>query len=156
MWAYLTGAKGASGYGSATTAEEVAAAHAAELAGKVVLVTGGNSGIGLETCRVLALHGATVYVGARSAARAEEAIAAIRATVPSAPWQLRAFVADLGSLASIRAGVDAFLAENVPLHVLINNAGMTAAATACMQRCQCALLTVAYMAPLGQASRRLH
>ena len=123
MWAYLTGAKGPSGFGSASKAEDVAKAYDDQVKGKVVLVTGAASGIGFETARVLAVHGATVYVGARSLAKCEEAITAIRATAPQAELKLKPFVADLSSLKTIKAGVDTFLAENVPLNILINNAG---------------------------------
>lgn len=125
LWAYMTGAPGASGYGSATTAEEVATAYDAQLRGKVAIVTGAAGGIGLETARVFANHGATVYVSARSASKCDEAIAAIRAAAPSggAELKLKPFVADLGSFKTIKAAVDAFLADNVPLHILVCNAG---------------------------------
>ena len=125
MWAYFTGAPGASGYGSATTAEEVATAYDAQLRGKVAIVTGAAGGIGLETARVFANHGATVYVSARSASKCDEAIAAIRAATPvgGAELKLKPFVADLGSFKTIKAAVDAFLADNVPLHILVCNAG---------------------------------
>ena len=121
LFAHLFGLAGPSGFGSASTADQVATKYADQVKGKTVLVTGANSGIGKETARVLAKHGATVYVGARSAEKAKETIAAIAAEVPGA--NLRPFVADLSSLKSIKSGVDAFLAENVPLHILINNAG---------------------------------
>jgi len=120
-WAYLTGAKGPSGFGSASTADEVARAYADQAKDKVVLVTGAASGIGMEAARVLAKYGATVYVHGRNEARAEETIKLIRESVPDA--KLRPFVAELTSLKSIKTAVDKFLAENVPLHILINNAG---------------------------------
>jgi NAD(P)-dependent dehydrogenase (short-subunit alcohol dehydrogenase family) len=141
MLQYLTGSVGLSGFGSATTAENVAAAHAATVAGKVVLITGAASGIGLEAARVLAGYGATVYVGARTQAKADEAIKTIRDTAvvrPDGPaaadQQLRPFVADLGSFASIHAGVNAFLADNVPLHILLNNAGTAGGARGYQRR----------------------
>ena len=120
MWAYLTGASGPSGFGSATTAEQAAAGH--DLHGKVALVTGATSGIGHEAARVLALQGATVYVHARSLDKANAAIATLKTGATSGAT-FKPFVCDLGNLKTIREAVAGFLAEDVPLHLLINNAG---------------------------------
>ena len=100
------------------TADEILADL--DLAGTVVLVTGATTGIGLETARSLAAAGATVHVGARTDAKAQAAMAHIRATHPDA--DLHPFVADLADLTQVRAGAAGFTAP--ALHVLIANAGV--------------------------------
>ncbi len=67
--------------------------------GKVAVVTGGNGGLGLETSRQLAVHGALVVIGARNLEKAEAARKQIEASVPGARLELRQL--DLGSLDSI-------------------------------------------------------
>jgi NAD(P)-dependent dehydrogenase (short-subunit alcohol dehydrogenase family) len=93
-----------------------------DLDGKVVLITGANTGIGLVTARVLAGRGAHVFIACRSSERAAAAATQIRAQHPAA--QLETLALDLGDLAAVRRCADAFLARNLPLHVLINNAGL--------------------------------
>lgn len=93
-----------------------------DLTGKVMIVTGSNSGIGLETARVLALGGARVIIPCRTLKKSNEAIEHIKKTVPKAdliPMQL-----DLSDMASIKSFAQSFLALDIPLHVLINNAGL--------------------------------
>jgi WW domain-containing oxidoreductase len=85
-----------------------------------MLVTGCNAGIGFETARALAAHGAHVIVACRDAAKAEQTVGRIRALHPSA--QLSPLVIDLGSFASVRAAAAALPVE--ALHVLICNAGL--------------------------------
>jgi len=93
-----------------------------ELAGRVFLVTGANTGIGRATAEELARRGASVYVASRSAGKGEAAVAAIRAAAGSdSVWFLPL---DLADLSSVRACADAFLARGEPLHVLVNNAGV--------------------------------
>jgi NAD(P)-dependent dehydrogenase (short-subunit alcohol dehydrogenase family) len=91
---------------------------------KVIIVTGANSGIGLETARVLALRGAHVFVLARSEQKGEEAASEIKKSVPNA--NLTVMKIDLSSSRSIRSFVEEFKKLNLPLHVLINNAGCMA------------------------------
>src|SRR5260221_12883970 len=64
-----------SGYGERTTARQVAAV--ADLTGKLVVITGGYAGLGLETTRVLAERGAEIIAGARDVAKATENLAGI-------------------------------------------------------------------------------
>lgn len=88
--------------------------------GRIVVVTGANSGIGAVTARELARRGAQVVLACRSAQRAAAAITRIRADVPDA--RIGFAPLDLGSLASVRE-----FAENWPherLDVLVNNAGI--------------------------------
>ena len=92
------------------------------LAGRVALVTGANTGIGLVTARELACRGAQVFIACRSAERAAPALEQIRAASPGA--QVEALSIDLGDFASVRQCAAAFLARGLPLHLLINNAGI--------------------------------
>jgi retinol dehydrogenase-12 len=90
--------------------------------GRTVLVTGANTGIGRATALALAGQGWRVYVAARSTARGEAAVTAIRAASGSrSVWFLPL---DLADLASVRACADTFLSRAEPLHVLVNNAGV--------------------------------
>ena len=90
--------------------------------GRTVIVTGANTGIGRATALALAGQGWRVYVAARSAARGEAAVTAIRAASGSrSVWFLPL---DLADLASVRACADTFLGRAEPLHVLVNNAGV--------------------------------
>lgn len=90
-------------------------------AGRTALITGAGSGIGLETARVLAQHGARVILAGRSQARLDEAATTIRATAPQAP--LDTLVVDLADLASIRAAAERIAATET-VDLLINNAGV--------------------------------
>jgi len=91
------------------------------LEGQVFLVTGANTGIGLETSRVLAERGARVLLGCRSADKAQEAIESIRETAPDA--ELEHVALDLGDLESIRSAAERVNGET-RLDGLINNAGI--------------------------------
>ncbi|MCW5893000.1 MAG: SDR family oxidoreductase [bacterium] len=88
----------------------------------VALVTGANTGIGRATALDLARRGLLVFVASRSREKGREAVAAIREATGSA--QVELLELDLGSLASVRRAADAFLATGLPLHLLVNNAGV--------------------------------
>jgi len=105
-----------SGFGATTTAAEVVAGI--DLTGKLALVTGGYSGIGLETTRVLAGAGAHVVVPARRVQSAAEALAGIP--------DVEVDELDLGDLASVRAFADRFLASGRSVDVFIGSAGIMA------------------------------
>lgn len=90
--------------------------------GKVVLVTGANTGIGEVTARELAGAGAKVWLACRNEGRAREAMARIRDVHPDADLHFLAL--DLGDLGSVRIAADAFLESEERLDVLINNAGL--------------------------------
>ena len=92
--------------------------------GRVAIVTGANSGLGLITARELARAGARVIMACRNTSKGAAAGAEIRAAVPSADVELAAL--DLGSLDSVRAFVRAFEERGVALDLLINNAGLMA------------------------------
>ncbi|WP_315836167.1 oxidoreductase [Bradyrhizobium prioriisuperbiae] len=105
-----------SGFGAATTAQEVIVGS--DLRGKTAIVTGGHSGIGLVTARVLASAGAHVVVPARDEVKARDALA----TYP----ELVLDSLDLMDPASIDAFAKRYLASDRPLDILVNNAGIMA------------------------------
>ena len=92
--------------------------------GRVAVVTGGNGGLGLETARQLAAHGATVVIGARNLEKAETARSQIESTVPGAAIGILQL--DLGSLASIAAFATKVKAAHRKVDLLFNNAGVMA------------------------------
>jgi NAD(P)-dependent dehydrogenase (short-subunit alcohol dehydrogenase family) len=106
-----------SGFGFESTAEQVLGSR--PLRDRVAVVTGGYSGIGLETTRVLAGAGATVIVPVRTPDKARKAVAGVP-RVELVPM-------DLADPASIDAFALSFVASKRPLHLLINNAGIMAA-----------------------------
>jgi NAD(P)-dependent dehydrogenase (short-subunit alcohol dehydrogenase family) len=93
--------------------------------GKVAVVTGANSGLGLATARELARAGARVVLASRSEERTRGAVRSIRDLVPSA--ELEVAVLDLADLDSVRAFAQARTALDQPIDLLINNAGIMAA-----------------------------
>lgn len=96
-----------------------------DLTGQVIVVTGGNAGIGRETCKVLLDRGAKVYMAARSKSKANEAIEWIRAeTNGKTPLFLEL---DLANLESVRRAAEEFRQKEQELHVLFNNGGVMAA-----------------------------
>lgn len=106
-----------SGFHAKSTAAEVL--EDINLAGKVAIVTGGYSGIGLETVRALASKGAKVIVPVRSEAKAKDALAGLSGNIATAPMDL----ADLASVKQFVASMQDTLGQ---LDLLINNAGVMA------------------------------
>ncbi|KAI5474618.1 Short-chain dehydrogenase/reductase family protein [Pseudohyphozyma bogoriensis] len=94
------------------------------LDGKVVLVTGGNSGIGFETCLALLKYGGyvRVYLAARSPEKGKAAIKKLLADVPNA--DVRFLQLDLADLRSVRRAAEEFLGRESRLDVLFNNGGV--------------------------------
>ena len=118
----LSAGAGGAGDGDVGDAGDAADAGDDGARGRTFLVTGGNTGIGLSTAVELARRGGRVYIGCRSAAAGEAAVAAITSAAGSR--QVWLLPLDLASLASVRSCADAFLALGEPLHVLVNNAGL--------------------------------
>ena len=110
-------------FGAASTTDEVLAGL--DLGGKRILVTGVSAGLGVETARALAAHGATVVGAARDLAKAERATAEVRAQATGGGG-LELVRLDLASLASVRACADALVASGKPFDLVINNAGVMA------------------------------
>ena len=98
------------------------AAQIPDQQGRIAVVTGANSGLGLVTARELARKGARVVLAVRTPAKGEAAAQEIRAAVPEAQVEVRAL--DLSSLASIRAFAAALTLAHPALDLLINNAGI--------------------------------
>ena len=103
-----------SGFNAKSTTTDVI--KGTDLTGKIAIITGGNTGIGLETTRTLAAAGATVIVPARDMDKAGKNLQDIS--------NVEIAAMDLMSPASIDAFADMFLATGRPLHLLINNAGI--------------------------------
>ncbi|WP_144763271.1 SDR family oxidoreductase [Curtobacterium sp. 9128] len=92
--------------------------------GRRIVVTGSNSGTGRETATRLAEAGASVVIAVRTTAKGDEAAEAIRRRSPDADVEVREL--DLADLASVRRFADGILADDRPLDVLVNNAGVMA------------------------------
>lgn len=92
-----------------------------DLVGRVVLITGANTGIGRATATELAARGAALYLACRSADKTRPVIDEIAAATGAEPRFLQL---DLGELTSVQACAEEFLATGQPLHVLVNNAGL--------------------------------
>ncbi|MGI5142007.1 SDR family NAD(P)-dependent oxidoreductase [Streptomyces sp. CA-106110] len=105
-----------SGFGAGSTADDVL--HGIDLSGKLAVVTGGYSGLGLETTRALRKAGARVVVPARRPAAAEEALAGLDG--------VEVDELDLGDLQSVSAFADRFLASGHTVDIMINSAGIMA------------------------------
>lgn len=105
-----------SGFGPRSTAEETIGE--VDLSGKIAIITGGYSGLGLEAVRVLSMAGATVVVPARTPDKAKAALAGIP--------RVEHAVIDLLDPVSIAAFARQFTESGRPLHMLINNAGIMA------------------------------
>ncbi|MGH3563454.1 MAG: SDR family NAD(P)-dependent oxidoreductase, partial [Mycobacterium sp.] len=93
-----------------------------DLSGKLVVVTGANSGLGFGLARRLATAGADVVMAIRNRAKGEAAIAEIRTTVPDAKLTIKNL--DLSSLGNVAALGEQLNAEGRPIDILINNAGV--------------------------------
>lgn len=105
-----------SGFGARSTADDVL--EGIDLTGRLALVTGGYSGIGVETTRALTKAGARVVVPARRVGAAQENLAGIDG--------VEVAELDLGDLDSVRAFAERFLATGRPLDIVIDSAGIMA------------------------------
>ncbi len=100
------------------------AAQMPSLAGKTVLVTGANSGIGYQAALEFARHGAHVLLGCRNPTKGQAALARLRSEITEAKAELAEI--DVASLASVRAFAENFLHRQCALDILVNNAGVMA------------------------------
>jgi NAD(P)-dependent dehydrogenase (short-subunit alcohol dehydrogenase family) len=100
------------------------AARIPDQTGRTAVVTGANSGLGLETARELARHGAAVVLACRDTAKGELALQEIRRSAPEAELELAPL--DLASLESIGSFGERMLTRGTGIELLINNAGVMA------------------------------
>jgi NAD(P)-dependent dehydrogenase (short-subunit alcohol dehydrogenase family) len=112
------------GFGATSTTEDVLSN--VDLRGKRILVTGVSAGIGVETARSLAAHGAHVVGAARDLTKAKGATAQVQKDAAANGGSFELVELDLGSLKSVRACADALLAKREPFDVVIANAGVMA------------------------------
>jgi len=96
---------------------------AADLSGKVCLITGANSGIGYITAREIARLKAHVIMACRNKQRGEDALKKIKTEVGE-DCKVELMLVDLSSLESVRDFVKEFKSKSLPLHILINNAAI--------------------------------
>ena len=102
--------------------EKWTAAEIPDLTGKVIVVTGANSGIGYEAAKEFARNGAQTILACRSMDKARKALNQIRADIPGARAEIMHL--DLASLASVHRFSDEFKVKYARLDVLVNNAGI--------------------------------
>jgi len=111
-------------FGATSTTEEVLSG--VNLHGKRILVTGVSAGIGVETARSLAAHGAHVVGAARDLAKAEAATAQVRTDAAAGDGSFEMATLELADLKSVRACAEGLLAKGEPFDVVIANAGVMA------------------------------
>ena len=114
----------ASRFGATSTADEVLSGIS--LHGKRILVTGVSAGIGVETARSLAAHGAQVVGAARDLAKAQAATAQVQTDAAANGGSFELVALDLADLKSVRACADELLAKGEAFDVIIANAGVMA------------------------------
>jgi len=120
---YVINLPGKNGFGRLTPGEDVVPSDL-DLTNKNVIVTGGYSGIGIDTVRVLASHNASVWVPTRDMKKCEQAIKKIKEITKKD--KIYCMKCDLSSLQSVRDFATEWKKLNLPLNILINNAGIMA------------------------------
>ena len=111
-------------FGATSTTDDVLSG--VNLKGKRILVTGVSAGLGVETARALAAHGAQVVGAARDLGKAEVATAQVRNAAAAGGGTFEMVALDLANLKSVRTCADTLLARGEPFDVLIANAGVMA------------------------------
>jgi NAD(P)-dependent dehydrogenase (short-subunit alcohol dehydrogenase family) len=111
-------------FGATSTTEDVLSG--VNLRGKRILVTGVSAGLGVETARSLAAHGARVVGAARDLTKAEAATTQVRKDGVANGGSFELVALDLASLKSVRASADQLLSKGEPFDVIIANAGVMA------------------------------
>lgn len=109
-------------FGAESTTDQVL--EGMDLRGRLALVTGASGGLGLETARALAAHGAEVVLAARPGAKLEQAATGLRERLPGA--SIHTLALDLSDLDAVRAAAAEALACFPRINLLINNAGIMA------------------------------
>jgi NAD(P)-dependent dehydrogenase (short-subunit alcohol dehydrogenase family) len=111
-------------FGATSTTDEVLSG--VNLKGKRILVTGVSAGIGVETARALAAHGAQVVGAARDLSKAEAATVQVRKDAAANGGSFKLIPLDLADLKSVRTCADGLLAKGEEFNVVIANAGVMA------------------------------
>ena len=111
-------------FGAESTTDDVL--DGVDLKGRRVLVTGVSAGLGVETARALAVHGADVVGAARDLDKARAAAGAVRSAASAGGGSFELVALDLAALASVRSCADALLADGRLFDVVIANAGVMA------------------------------
>src|SRR5271167_3654478 len=112
----MTNTLAATSFGATSTTDDVLSG--VNLRGKRILVTGASAGLGVETARSLAAHGANVIGAARDLAKAEAATPQIRQDAATNGGSLELVELDLSSLASVRKCADQLLRKGEPFDVI--------------------------------------
>ncbi|RFU33186.1 hypothetical protein B7463_g3198, partial [Scytalidium lignicola] len=95
-----------------------------DLTGKVLLITGGYSGVGYQLARIVYAKNAVVYIAGRRESEGLRAIKEIKAACPNSKGRLEFLLLDLADLSTIKKSVNNFLGKEQRLDVLWNNAGL--------------------------------
>src|SRR6266436_1229044 len=119
----MTNTLAATSFGATSTTDDVLSG--ANLKDKRIFVTGVSAGLGVETARTLAAHGAQVVGAARDLNKAKAATEQVRAQAANGGG-LELVELDLASLASVRACADALISAGQPFNLVIANAGVMA------------------------------
>jgi NAD(P)-dependent dehydrogenase (short-subunit alcohol dehydrogenase family) len=114
----------ATSFGATSTTDDVLSG--VNLKGKRILVTGASAGLGVETARSLAAHGAQVVGAARDLIKADGATTQVRKDAAANSGSFELIELDLANLKSVRACADGLLAKGAPFDVIIANAGVMA------------------------------
>lgn len=86
-------------------------------------MTGGYAGLGLELCKILYAHNATVWIAGRSDSKAQKAMSCIRESSPQSLGHINFLQLDLSDLSTIKPAVHSFTAQAQRLDVLVSNVG---------------------------------
>src|SRR6516162_7295302 len=120
----MTNIIAATSFGATSTTDQVLSG--VNLKGKRILVTGVSAGLGVETARSLAAHGAQVVGAARDLIKAEAATAQVRKDAGANGGSFELIELDLANLKSVRACADQLVARGDAFDVIIANAGVMA------------------------------
>lgn len=97
-----------------------------KLTDKVMVITGGSAGIGVETARAFHATGAKLFLTVRDVAKGQRVVESIMADDPTNTAEINLVKMELDSLDSIRAGAKDILSKTDKIHILVNNAGVMA------------------------------
>ncbi|KAL6904171.1 hypothetical protein GGI43DRAFT_421636 [Trichoderma evansii] len=95
-----------------------------DLSGKVIIITGGYSGVGYQLTQLLYAKNAVIYIAGRREDVGQDAIKSIKEAHPDSKGRLDFLLLDLADLSTIKAGANAFLEKETRLDILFNNAGI--------------------------------